>query len=287
MRLAKSAIFTLTITLSSTLSGCSYIINSATDNLSDNLSRSILNQQDPDTVKEAIPSYLLIMDAMIYNSPDDTSLLRSAATLNTAYAGLFIKDKNRQRVIADKAMNYAVRAVCGQISEACHIRNMPYDQFKKLVGGMDFVALPSYYTLASAWAIWVQANSDDWNAIAQLSRIENIMQKVLSLDENYEHGGAHVYLGILSTLLPPAMGGHPEIGKKHFERSIELSQGKNLMAKVTYAERYARLMFDRELHDRLLRETLQTEAKYEDLTLINTIAKQKAEQLLASANDYF
>jgi hypothetical protein len=227
------------------------------------------------------------MDAMIYNNPEDINLLRSAATLNTAYAGLFIEDKNRQRVIADKAMDYAVRAICGQNSKACQLRKMPYEQFEKLVGEMNLDALPSYYTLASTWAIWVQSNSDDWNAVAQLSRIENIMQKVLTLDENYEHGGAHIYLGILSTLLPPAMGGHPEIGKKHFERSIELSQGKNLMAKVTYAERYARLMFDRELHDRLLQETLKAESRYEDLTLINTIAKQKAKQLLASANDYF
>jgi len=274
-------------TLLITLPGCSLIVRSATNSLADNLSHSILNQQDPDTAKEAIPSYLLIMDAMIYNNPEDVSLLQSAASLNTAFAGLFIEDKDRQRIIADKAIGYAVRALCVHISDACQIRKMSYKQFEKLIGAMNLDTLPSYYSLGTAWAIWLQANSEDWNAVAQLSRIESIMQKILTIDENYEHGGAHLYMGIFSTLLPPAMGGHPEIGKKHFERSIELSQGKNLMAKVTYAERYARLMFDRELHDRLLRETLKAESRYEDLTLINTIAKQKAKQLLASANDYF
>jgi hypothetical protein len=287
VRLPKLVLYSLIFTLLGTLSGCSLMVSSATSSLADNLSHSILNQQDPDTVKVAIPSYLLLMDAMIIDSPDDINLLRSAATLNTAYAGLFIEDKERQQVIADKAMDYATRAVCNQTSEACEIRKMPFEKFEKIVAKMNLDKLPSYYTLGSTWAIWVQANSSDWNAIAQLSRIESIMQKALTLDENYDHGGAHIYLGILSTLLPPAMGGHPEVGKKHFERSIELSQGKNLMARVTYAERYARLMFDRDLHDRLLRETLKAETKYEDLTLINTIAKQKARQLLASANDYF
>jgi hypothetical protein len=113
------------------------------------------------------------------------------------------------------------------------------------------------------------------------------MQRILVLDETYAHGGAHIYMGILATLLPPAMGGHPEVGRKHFERSIELSDGKNLMAKVIFAERYARLMFNRELHDRLLQETLSAEVRQEDLTLMNTIAKQKAKQLLVSAKDYF
>ena len=46
------------------------------------------------------------------------------------------------------------------------------------------------------------------------------------------------------------------MGRAHFERALELSGGKNLMVYVLYAKYYARLLFDRALHDRLLTEAL-------------------------------
>ena len=54
-----------------------------------------------------------------------------------------------------------------------------------------------------------------------------------------------------------------------------------------YAEQYARLMFDRDLHDRLLNEVLEAPALADGLTLMNTVAKEQAQQLLESADDYF
>ena len=113
------------------------------------------------------------------------------------------------------------------------------------------------------------------------------MRRVVELDEAYERGGAHLYLGILATLVPPALGGKPEQAREHFERAIALSRGRDLMVKVQYAERYARLVFNRGLHDRLLQEVVQADASEPGLTLLNTLAKEQAQQLLASANSYF
>ena len=59
------------------------------------------------------------------------------------------------------------------------------------------------------------------------------------------------------------------------------------MSKVLYAEMYARLMFDRDLHDRLLRDTLDASANAPGLTLMNVVAKKQARQLLISGDDYF
>ena len=91
----------------------------------------------------------------------------------------------------------------------------------------------------------------------------------------------------MSTLRPEALGGKPEQGKAYFERAIELSGGRDLSAKVEYARSYARLVYDRELHDRLLNEVLQSPVRQEGLTLFNVLAQQEARQLLATADDYF
>jgi hypothetical protein len=83
------------------------------------------------------------------------------------------------------------------------------------------------------------------------------------------------------------MGGKPEQGRAHFERAISLSVGRNLIAKVELARRYARLVFDRELHDRLLNEVIMAAPEEPGFTLSNVLAQQQAQELLKSATEYF
>ena len=59
------------------------------------------------------------------------------------------------------------------------------------------------------------------------------------------------------------------------------------MAKVEYARRYARITYDRPLHDRLLHEVLDADAVEPGLTLSNVLAKRQAKELLGSAESYF
>ena len=71
------------------------------------------------------------------------------------------------------------------------------------------------------------------------------------------------------------------------ERAISLSEGKYLMAKVVYAEQYARLVFDKDLHDRLLRQVIDSDPIVEGMTLTNLLAQERAKILLRESDDYF
>ena len=73
----------------------------------------------------------------------------------------------------------------------------------------------------------------------------------------------------------------------HFERAIELSGGKDLSIKVEYARRYARLVFDQELHDRLLTEVLNSPTEAQKLTLFNVLAKQGSRGLARDVEGVF
>ena len=143
------------------------------------------------------------------------------------------------------------------------------------------------YVFGVTWANYIDSHSSDWNAIADLPKVKATMQRVLEFDETFEKGGAHLYLGVLETVVPPALGGKPGIAKSHFERVIEITKGRNLMAKVLYAERYARPLFNREPHDRVLYEVVEQDPQEPGLTLINIIAQKKAKQLLESADEFF
>lgn len=270
-----------------TLASCSFIISKATGDLVGNLSAAILNNDDLATVESGGPAYLLMVDGLVQGEPDSVSLLSSAAKLYTAYTSVFIKDRVRAKKMTNKALTYAFRAVCLQKPDACSLRSIRHQAFLDIIAQMGIKDVPVFYNLGETWASWIQAHRDSLVAIAELSRVEAIMNRVVELNELYEDGSAHFYLGVFSTLLPPALGGRPEEGRRHFEQAIEISGGRNLMVKVTFAKQYARLIFDRKLHDRLLQEVLKADPNSPGYTLINTLARQEAQELLDSADSYF
>lgn len=269
------------------LSGCSYFISTATVDMTDNLSQAISNNNDLATVEAGAPAYLLMVDSLLYRSPDNEPLLREASNIYTAYTTVFVKEKARAKKLTEKALSYALRAVCIRRPKTCGFRDINFQEFKNLLSSLGKKDVPVLFTLGSGWATWVQMHREDWNAVAEISRVEAIMKRVVELDEYYRDGGAHLYLGVLATFLPPALGGRPYVGKKHFERALEISKDKNLMVKVLFAQHYARLKFDQKLHDRLLSEVLDAKTDVPGYTLSNTLAKQRARELLKSGKEYF
>ena len=267
--------------------GCSSIMSSATSGLAESLTDAVLNQNDPETVRQGAPAYLLLIDGLIANDPDNADLLMAGASLYSSYAGAFVDDPERASRLSLKGRDYGWAAWCEVDRDACDIWSAPYEDFERVVDGAGRKEVPVLYRAGAAWASWVQANTDDWSAIADKARVDAMMQKVAALDETFDDGSAFLYLGILATLLPEAMGGKPEQGRADFERVIELSDGRNLMAKVLLARSYARLVFDRELHDRLCREVIEADPVSPGLTLTNTLAREEAMQLLGSSEDYF
>ena len=268
-------------------SGCASIVSSVTDKLAEDLSRAILNNDDLATVREGVPAFLIVLDALLTSNPDNPDLLTAAARLNASYATGFVADQARQSRLTDKAMALSYRAACSDIDWLCNAREMPFQELESQLIRLQQKDVPAIYAYASSWAGWIQSHSDDWAAIAELARVKALMEKVVELDVGYDDGAAVMYLGVFETLLPPAMGGRPEVGRGHFERAIEISDGRYLMAKVLFAEKYARLVFDRQLHDTLLTEVLIADPYGEALTLINLVAQDQAAALLKSADEYF
>ena len=285
--LSSVVIFIFCITSLIFSSGCSLIMSSATSDMMEHLSTTIVNNDDLPLVKTGAPAYLLMIDSLISRDPENTTLLTTAAMLYSSYADLFVKDIERSRKMADKSLNYANRAICLENDNACRLKSKTFEEFEKIISNMKKQQVPTLFALGNAWAGWIMANKSDFNAIADMSHIELIMQRVIELDETYKDGAAYLYLGTLATFLPPALGGRPDLGKQYFEKAVNLSRGKNLMVKVVFAKMYARMIFDRTLHDQLLKEVMAANPNVSGYTLVNTWAQIQAEELINSADDYF
>ena len=270
-----------------TLCACGSVVRKATNEFADNLTGAILDSDDPGTVRDGVPAYLLMIDGMIEGDPQNVDVLLAGAKLYGAYAGGFVDDTARAQRLANRAYDYARRALCVRDKELCATLDRPFDQFDGVLAKADAKDVGVLYGFASAWAGRIQVNSSDWNSIADLPKLQALLLRVASIDPHYDNGGAYLYLGVINSLRPATLGGKPEEGKAYFDKALELSGGKNQMVRVLYAQFYARLVFDQALHDRLLNEVLAADPVAPRLTLLNTLAKGRAKALLASGKDYF
>src|SRR5512139_3845299 len=91
------------------LNGCASMVG---ERLAGSLGQGILNQDDPKTVEAGAPAYLLLIDGMIQDDPENGALLRAGADLYGAYSSVFVEDAERARRMAAKARDYSRRAFC-------------------------------------------------------------------------------------------------------------------------------------------------------------------------------
>lgn len=263
------------------------MMSSAASGLADNLNAAVLNMDDPETARAALPSYMVLLDGMLEGNPDDPRLLAAAASMYASYGAVFVDDEKRASRLTTRARKYAAQAVCEVYAASCGWPGAEYDEFVDSLGGVKPKQSDLLYSYGFASLAYLRAHSSDWNSLAELPQIEALFDRYLEIAGDDVNTSVYTYMGILHTLRPPALGGQPELAREFFEKAIQASDGKDLGAKVEFARGYARLLYERELHDRLLNDVMAADPYADGFTLTNVMAQEQAEALLAGADDYF
>jgi hypothetical protein len=288
LRLSGAALGTLLLAPTLVVTGgCASLMSSAATGMAENLSAAVRNQTDPETVRDGAPAYMLLLDSFLEDSPDDPTLLAAAANLYASYGAVFADDPERARRLTERARQYGARALCVDYEKSCEWPAMNFRQFEGSLEGLAGRHAESVYSYSVASLAWIRAHSDDWDALAELPQMEALLLRYLDIGGGEMRGSVYTYLGVLATLRPPALGGEPEKGKGYFERAIELTGGRDFSVKVEYARGYARLLYERDLHDRLLTEVMSADPDVPGYTLTNVLAQRDAARLLADADEYF
>ena len=276
----------LTLLLALT-SGCASLMSSAATGLADSLSAAVLNQNDPETARAAIPAYMVLLDSILESNPDDPELLAAAATMYATYGAVFAENELRASRLTTRARSYALRAMCITYAESCNWPAMNYDDFVASVQGVPPKHADVLYTYGFASLVYLRAHGSEMSTLAELPEIEALFYHYLDIAGDQVTPSTHTYMGIMLTLRPPALGGRPEEAREHFEKAIALTGGRDLGAKVEFARGYAKLLYDRDLHDQLLNEVVAADPNEYGLTLSNILAQEDAAKLLEEADDYF
>jgi len=269
------------------LGACASLISNVASDMAENLSSAMLNQDDPETVRAGMPSYMLLMDSFVEGSPDDPAMLGAAAKLYASYGAVFADDEKRASRLTSRARNYAAKAICNTYAASCEWRELNYDDFVATLDGLNERHSEVVFSYSFATLAYLRAHSSDWNSLAELPQAEALLKRYLEISGDSADATAHTFLGIILTLRPPALGGKPEEARTHFEEAIAMSDGRDLGTKIEFVKGYAKLLYDRELHDELVDEVLDASPYADGLTLTNVIAQEEALQLRAAADDYF
>lgn len=273
------------------ISGCSVnkkMTVAAAASLVDDIAKASAKQKDTRVIREGMPAYLLLMDGMVEGWPDNSRLLLAAAQSNATFASAFVDEADRayREMLLLKAKDYALRAL--ELRGFEGPQSSPFEQFEAELDATHKEDTPYLFWAATAWGNWINMNINSISALAELPRVEKIIKRIIVLDEGYYYGGAHLFLGILQASRPKIAGGDLNKARAHFLKAKELGRNQFLMADIYYAQYYAKKTFDKDLYVQILHHVLAQPADLvPELTLLNTVAQQKAEKMLADTDEYF
>ena len=252
------------------------------------LSEGFMHQNDVDLVREGAPAFLLMLDALAEAHPDKPAVLIAAAEAQMAYAMGFVdpSQKERTKTMFLKAKTYGLRAL-SQNRRFARAQNGSHDDFVQALSSFRKKDAAALLSTATAWVMWIIASSDSPAALGDMTKVLEMMKRVQALDPGIRQGGVDLFFGLYYTVLPLGGGRDLEKARWHFERSMEIAGPDYLLSRVTFAEFYARYAFDQELFERTLNQVVSAEPKIPEFTLMNAVARMRAQALLGQLDDFF
>lgn len=262
-------------------------------------------ESDTELAELAGLSNLKMLEGLLEVTPDNPDLLLLTSSSFTRYAYGFLEEKieiadvqynfkEKERLIDravdfyERGKNYGLRLMDKYRNGFSNFAKQDLGQFAVELEKLKEEHVPALFWTAFSWGCIVNLKQSEPARLAELSRVELMMERVLELDERFFFGGAHLFYGTYYGIRPEMLGGNPERSKTHLERAMKITEGKFLMSKFLLAKCYAIQTQNKELFERTLKEILEASPDlYPEQRLANELAKRRARHLLDRVDDLF
>ena len=251
--------------------------------------RAAAKQPDPAIVRDGSPAYIMLVDGLIEAYPNNSELLTAGCQAYTVYASSFVEDSDpgKAAILYGKAKKYGFSALSLR-RDFQQAASGTLDHFTAFLKQYEKEDVPALFCTSSAWAKWISFNLDRVEALADMPMLKATMLRVIELDGGFYYGSPHLNMAVYLAAIPQIAGGNLDKAKEHFDKAFALGAHKLLSAKVLFARYYAVRLKDRALFEKTLKEVMEAPVdEVPELTLSNTLAKEKARELLERADEYF
>jgi len=274
------------------LSACGSVDRVAVNTTTDVLMKgraSVFEEPDYDLAREAAPTQLKLIEALLASAPENRDLRRLAAEGFAGGAFLFYEDAAPQRAkgLYLRGRDHALAALA--LKPAFRgLADKTLDDFTKALGAATKDDVPDLFWAGFGWAGEINLSKDDASALADLPKAAALMQRVLELDPSFHFAGADLFYGVYYASRPPMLGGDPQKALQHFAAAQRLTQDQYLLVPVLEARWYAVAVQDKELFRQLLTKVVEAPSgRLPESRLTDEAAKRKAAALLEKIDDYF
>ena len=254
-----------------------------------NFVASIFEECDPELAKGSIPANLKLMEGLLKNAPNNRDVLTTLSMGFSGYSLLFVErdDPERASALYLRARDYGVRAL-GDKGAVLKNPNLRGKMLQTALQKMSKEDLKPLFWTAMSWNAWILLNLDKPAALAQLTRSQACLERVMEIDPNYQYGLPYILRGASLTAMPPMLGGNIQEAKDYFENALKLSNRKFFLAQYYFARFYAVRVQDKELFLKLLQEIIDEDPhELKDVCLINGVMQYQAGQLMEMVDDLF
>jgi predicted anti-sigma-YlaC factor YlaD len=259
------------------------------------------SDDDPELIKAAAPFSLKLMESLLAESPKHKGLLFATSSGFTQYAYAFVQQdadelevtdvaaatvmKARARRLYLRARNYGLRGL--EVSHPGFDVELQANA-QKAVQVATKKDVPLLYWTAVSWAAAISDAKDDPNLIADLPKVEALIDRALKLDESFDHGAIHSFLITYEMSRQGEPGDPVARAREHFDRAVELSGGQLAGPFVAYAEAVSVQKQDLAGFKSMLERALaiDPDAKPE-WRLVNLIMQRRARWLLSRTDELF
>ncbi|MBW2616391.1 MAG: hypothetical protein JRD02_09475 [Deltaproteobacteria bacterium] len=261
----------------------------ASPSLIPNFTQAFFEECDPDLAEQSLPSNLKLMEGLLKNDPDNRQLLNALCMGFTGYAMLFVEDDDPERAskLYLRARTYGFRAIGRNASQLKHPGLKKEIMRNRLLEFGKSELIPLFWT-AISWNAWINLNLDRPAALAQLGAAQACLERVLEIQPDYFHGLSYIMMGSIFAAMPVALGGKAGRAKTYFEKAMDVSHGKFLLAQYYFARYYAVRVQDKELFLKLVKEVETSPPDgLKEACLINAVTKKKTKWLMDMSEDLF
>jgi predicted anti-sigma-YlaC factor YlaD len=298
----NSLLFGLALVAALLGSGCS-VRRIAANKLGDALASggtTFASDDDPELVKAAVPFSLKLMESLLQENPRHKGLLLAAASGFTQYSYAFVQEdadeledkdvnaadelRNRARKLYLRARNYGLRGL--EVAHAGFGRNIESNP-KAAAANTTRKDVPLLYWTAVSWAAAISVSKDSPELIADLPKVEALIDRALVLDESFDHGAVHTFLITYEMNRRAGEGDPVPRSRRHFDRAVELSGGLLASPYVSFAEAVSVQRQDQSEFKSLLEKALAINPGSKPEWRLENLIMQRRARWLMGRDDLF
>lgn len=270
---------------------------------------SLQQESDYELARQAIPGALKTVEGFWIVDPGNKNLIKILTEGYCQYGTAFVEDdwetaqlasdlratayhNERATKIFTRCLNYALLTLGKRWQRDLFGNDETVKALLREDGGPSkrFAMMFAGLALGSL----INHNLTRMDMLGYVPTVELILNHVLELDQakppkDLAHAALpYIALGMIHTSRPVAMGGEPDRARGYFEKALQITGGKFLLARSLMAYRVGLAKGDHKfLHDQLKQVLETAPSVWPEQRLANEVAHRKARRYLSNEKELF